>query len=133
VRQHHNPGHPEGDPDPEDELEWPPREPVPSPLHGDTLEEKLHDGIDALMSRVPGIRARVRACLLAEGMPELYADLVAEDVAEGWLNNDPAPLYTMPGFVPPQGDPESVRQSRSLRAAVEAWEAKWRAEGGRSS
>lgn len=117
-RARRNGDHPEGEPEAWGEQpKWPPDEPQEE-LEGDTVEEKLQSGL-AYLKGLPGLRARIRAFLIGEGMPELYAEIVAEDVAEGWANDDPAPLYTMPGFVPPQNDPSAVRGL--LRAAVAAW------------
>lgn len=129
MRARRNSGHPEGAPEPwdSDQPTWPPREPEPVEPEGDTLQEKLQSAL-SFMDRLPEIRARVRACLLAEGLPELYAEYVADEVAEGWANDDPAPLYTMPGYVPPQNDPANVESSPDLKAAVAAWEQKWEGE-----
>lgn len=116
--------HPEGEPESwGDQPKWPPDEPDEQELDGDTPEEQLQSGL-AFLEGLPALRGRIRAFLIGEGLPELYAEVVAEDVSEGWANGDPAPIYTMPGFVPPQDDPAAVAGSRMLRAAVEAWRAK---------
>lgn len=127
-RIHRNSDDPDGAPDPwdPDQPVWPPNEPQRPELEG-TPAERLDSAL-SFLDRAPGIEARVRACLLAEGLPELYAEYVASEVAEGWANGDPVPLYTMPGYVPPQDDQSTVDSSPQLKAAVDAWHEKWEAE-----
>lgn len=99
----------------------------PAPRGGEsTLDELLADvgrGVDR-------VEANVRSCLLAEGLPELYAGIVASEVAEGWMNGDPAPLWTSPGYAPPQNDPRNLETCSDTADAVRAWEAHWEAERG---
>ncbi len=99
---------------------------------GETLSERLNSAL-SFLNQAPGIEARIRAALLSEGLPELYAECVASDVAEGWANGDPAPIYTMPGYVPPQDDQSAIDSSPQLKAAVNAWHEKWDAERRRSN
>lgn len=129
MSRRRNSDHPEGAPDPweSDYPVWPPYERPSKEPEGETLSEKLNDAL-SFLSQTTGIEARIRAALLSEGLPELYAECVASDVAEGWANGDPAPIYTMPGYVPPQDDEGTVNASPQLKAAVDAWHAKWREE-----
>lgn len=128
-RRHRNSDHPEGAPDPldEDQPVWPPHEAPAAEPEGETLSEKLNSAL-SFLNHVPGLEARVRAALLSEGLPELYAECVASDVAEGWANGDPAPIYMMPGYVPPQDDADTVASSPQLKASVDAWHEKWEEE-----
>lgn len=116
--------HPEGAPDPQDSLKWPPDERDPEPPRPDDgrpFAEQLHDIVDPVMREIKLVEAKVRSCLLSQGLPELYAEIAAAEIAEGWANGDPAPLWTMPGYVAPHDE-----------KAARAWEEKWDEERGRS-
>lgn len=89
------------------------------------LEDQLSGMIGDVMSRAAAVEKRVRTCLLNEGLPELYAEAVASDVSEAWANDDPAPIWYMPGYEPPQNDPNLAVGDSSLAACIRAWQEKW--------
>lgn len=125
-----NADHPEGAPEPwdQDQPVWPPSEhEEPQGDDATPFGQKLSDMIGSLVRDKDRVKARVRSCLLSEGLPELYAEYVAGEVAEGWMNGDPAPIWTMPGYVPPQDDPANLK-SGDLALAVQAWHDHWNEE-----